>query len=146
MTAAYRFPASTSFANPAVAIARCPSDTFAGIRPGMFLGLLGLKFSEHLQRRYCSAVWCRICESGPLMYYWLMIPPGDPIVQRVIASFTCSIGTYISQGGEIYVIDRDQMGKFHAEGDAILQRLHMVGGGYGAMAYHDDHVFLRIRR
>jgi glycerol uptake facilitator-like aquaporin len=31
--AAYWFPASTSFANPAVAIARCLSDTFAGIRP-----------------------------------------------------------------------------------------------------------------
>jgi hypothetical protein len=41
-------------------------------------GLLGLKFSEHLQLRYCSAGWCRICESGPLMYYWLMIPGGVP--------------------------------------------------------------------
>jgi hypothetical protein len=46
-----------------------------------------------------------------------------------------------TKGGEIYVIDRDQMGKFHAEGDAILQRVHMVGGGYGAMAYHDHHIF-----
>jgi glycerol uptake facilitator-like aquaporin len=33
ITAAYWFTASTSFANPAVAIARCLSDTFAGIRP-----------------------------------------------------------------------------------------------------------------
>jgi len=31
--AAYWFTASTSFANPAVTIARCLSDTFAGIRP-----------------------------------------------------------------------------------------------------------------
>jgi len=33
ITAAYWFTASTSFANPAVAIARCLSDTFSGIRP-----------------------------------------------------------------------------------------------------------------
>lgn len=34
ITAAYWFTASTSFANPAVTIARTLSDTFAGIRPG----------------------------------------------------------------------------------------------------------------
>jgi glycerol uptake facilitator-like aquaporin len=34
ITAAYWFTASTSFANPAVTLARCLSDTFAGIRPG----------------------------------------------------------------------------------------------------------------
>jgi len=33
ITAAYWFTASTSFANPAVTIARSLSDTFAGIRP-----------------------------------------------------------------------------------------------------------------
>lgn len=33
ISAAYWFTASTSFANPAVTIARCLSDTFAGIRP-----------------------------------------------------------------------------------------------------------------
>jgi len=33
ITAAYWFTASTSFANPAVTIARCLSDTLAGIRP-----------------------------------------------------------------------------------------------------------------
>jgi glycerol uptake facilitator-like aquaporin len=33
ITAAYWFTASTSFANPAVTIARCFTDTFAGIRP-----------------------------------------------------------------------------------------------------------------
>jgi glycerol uptake facilitator-like aquaporin len=31
--AAYWFTVSTSFANPAVTIARCLSDTFAGIQP-----------------------------------------------------------------------------------------------------------------
>jgi glycerol uptake facilitator-like aquaporin len=33
ITAAYWFTASTSFANPAVTISRCLSNTFAGIRP-----------------------------------------------------------------------------------------------------------------
>jgi len=33
ITAAYCFTASTSFANPAVTIARCVSNTFAGIQP-----------------------------------------------------------------------------------------------------------------
>jgi glycerol uptake facilitator-like aquaporin len=33
ITGAYWFTASTSFANPAVTIARALSDTFAGIRP-----------------------------------------------------------------------------------------------------------------
>ncbi len=33
ITAAYWFTASTSFANPAVTLARCLSDTFAGISP-----------------------------------------------------------------------------------------------------------------
>ena len=34
ITGAYWFTASTSFANPAVTIARAMTDTFAGIRPG----------------------------------------------------------------------------------------------------------------
>ena len=34
IVAAYWFTASTSFANPAVTIARAFTDTFAGIRPG----------------------------------------------------------------------------------------------------------------
>ena len=33
ISAAYWFTASTSFANPAVTVARALSDTFAGIRP-----------------------------------------------------------------------------------------------------------------
>ena len=41
----------------------------------------------------------------------------------------------------IYVIDRDRMGKFQAEGDAVLQRIRMRDGGYGAMAYWNKHIF-----
>jgi len=33
ITSAYWFTASTSFANPAVTLARCFTNTFAGIRP-----------------------------------------------------------------------------------------------------------------
>src|SRR5262249_28279012 len=40
ITAAYWFTASTSFANPAVTIARSPSDTFAGIAPALIAAQL----------------------------------------------------------------------------------------------------------
>ncbi|MCP9232957.1 aquaporin family protein [Mesorhizobium sp. LMG 17147] len=40
ITAAYWFTASTSFANPAVAIARAFSNTFAGIRPADLAGFI----------------------------------------------------------------------------------------------------------
>jgi glycerol uptake facilitator-like aquaporin len=40
ITAAYWFTASTSFANPAVTIARCMTDTFAGIRPADASGFI----------------------------------------------------------------------------------------------------------
>ena len=40
ITAAYWFTASTSFANPAVTLARSFSDTFAGIRPENVLGFV----------------------------------------------------------------------------------------------------------
>jgi glycerol uptake facilitator-like aquaporin len=40
ITAAYWFTASTSFANPAVTIARALSDTFAGIAPGGVAGFI----------------------------------------------------------------------------------------------------------
>jgi hypothetical protein len=41
----------------------------------------------------------------------------------------------------IYVIDRDRMGKFHRDSDDLVQMVHMGGGGYGAMAYWNSHVF-----
>ena len=40
ITSAYWFTASTSFANPAVTIARCLTDTFAGIRPEDVAGFI----------------------------------------------------------------------------------------------------------
>ncbi len=44
ITAAYWFTASTSFANPAVTIARALSDTFAGIAPQSVLPFVAMQF------------------------------------------------------------------------------------------------------
>jgi glycerol uptake facilitator-like aquaporin len=64
ITAAYWFTASTSFANPAVALARALTDTFAGIRPldlpGFVLAqlagaLLGLALASWLLRAPAAA-------------------------------------------------------------------------------------------
>lgn len=45
ITAAYWFTASTSFANPAVTLARTASDTFAGIRPADAPGFIVAQFA-----------------------------------------------------------------------------------------------------
>ena len=45
ITAAYWFTASTSFANPAVTIARALSDTFAGIRPADVVPFIVAQFA-----------------------------------------------------------------------------------------------------
>ena len=59
ITAAYWFTASTSFANPAVTLARSFSDTFAGIRPEDVLGfilaqLVGAALAIAVDRRVWS--------------------------------------------------------------------------------------------
>lgn len=48
ITAAYWFTASTSFANPAVTIARCLSDTFAGIQPADVAGFIAAQIAGAL--------------------------------------------------------------------------------------------------
>jgi glycerol uptake facilitator-like aquaporin len=45
ITAAYWFTASTSFANPAVTLARSLTDTFAGIRPGDTPGFIAAQLA-----------------------------------------------------------------------------------------------------
>ena len=62
ITAAYWFTASTSFANPAVTIARALTDTFAGIRPARCTGfiaaqLIGRGWPCWLRRRSAAAAW-----------------------------------------------------------------------------------------
>jgi glycerol uptake facilitator-like aquaporin len=44
ITAAYWFTSSTSFANPAVTLARCLTNTFAGIRPADALPFIAAQF------------------------------------------------------------------------------------------------------
>jgi len=43
--------------------------------------------------------------------------------------------------GSIYVLDRDHMGKYQRGQDAIVQKLQMSDGGYGAMAFWQGHIF-----
>jgi hypothetical protein len=46
-----------------------------------------------------------------------------------------------TKGNALYVIDRDRMGQYRADGDAVVQRIRMAGGGFGAIAYWNGHVF-----
>jgi glycerol uptake facilitator-like aquaporin len=69
ITAAYWFTASTSFANPAVAIARSFTNTFSGIRPRDLPGFIAAEF--------CGAI------VGLMLMAWLLrsskeAPPLDP--------------------------------------------------------------------
>src|SRR5438128_2270578 len=59
ITGAYFFTSSTSFANPAVTLARALSDTFAGIAPGSVPPFIVARWSARSSR----ARWCVSC--GP---------------------------------------------------------------------------------
>ena len=63
ITAAYWFTASTSFANPAVAIARAFSDTFVGIRPVDLIGFIPAQLAGALL--------------AATLMSWLLAGPGD---------------------------------------------------------------------
>jgi glycerol uptake facilitator-like aquaporin len=65
ITAAYWFTASTSFANPAMAIARCLTNTFSGIRP---IDLPGFIAAQLLGA---------VC--GMVLAGWLLHPPEDKV-------------------------------------------------------------------
>ena len=54
ITAAYWFTASTSFANPAVTIARALSDTFAGIAPSGVPGFIVAQFAGAIAATFLS--------------------------------------------------------------------------------------------
>ncbi len=50
------------------------------------------------------------------------------------------------KGDEVYVIDRDRMGKYSVAQDRIVQTLHDCGtGSFGAAAYWNGHVFYLCR-
>ncbi|GAB4348293.1 MAG: MIP/aquaporin family protein [Oricola sp.] len=64
ITAAYWFTASTSFANPAVTVARAFSDTFAGIRPVDMPFFIAMQFIG-------AAAAFAVCR-------WLLVAPEKP--------------------------------------------------------------------
>ncbi|HEV8640246.1 MAG TPA: MIP/aquaporin family protein [Methylomirabilota bacterium] len=63
ITSAYWFTASTSFANPAVTLARSASDTFAGIRPADVPGFVAAQLLG--------------AAAATALFHWLVPPPAD---------------------------------------------------------------------
>lgn len=62
ITAAYWFTSSTSFANPAVTLARAASNTFAGIRPQDTGGFI---IAQVLGAAAATALFCWLYPAGP---------------------------------------------------------------------------------
>jgi glycerol uptake facilitator-like aquaporin len=71
ITAAYWFTASTSFANPAVTVARAATDTFAGIRPLDVPGFLGGQIVG--------------ATAATMLFKWL-VPALPAVADRVVVS------------------------------------------------------------
>jgi glycerol uptake facilitator-like aquaporin len=66
ITSAYWFTASTSFANPAVTIARALSDTFAGIAPAGVLAFIVAQLVGMLVAVATGAwLWPKGCKAQP---------------------------------------------------------------------------------
>jgi hypothetical protein len=84
-------------------------------------------FTPHDQERISEAD-SDIGSSGPLLL------PDQPGPHRHLLLQPTKDST-------IYVIDRDQMGKFHGDRDDLVEIIHMGGGGYGAMAYWNGRAF-----
>ena len=78
ITAAYWFTASTSFANPAVTVARALSDTFAGIRPADVPGFVAAQISGAI---VATVLFRWLVPSLPDTASRGVVPPSaDPIV------------------------------------------------------------------
>jgi hypothetical protein len=84
-------------------------------------------FAPHDQERISSAD-ADVGSSGPLL---LPDQPG-PHPHLLLQP---------TKDSTIYVIDRDKMGKFQRDNDALVEMIRMPGGGYGAMAYWNGHAF-----
>ena len=69
ITAAYWFTSSTSFANPAVAIARSMTNTFSGIRPADLPGFIAAEF--------CGAL------AAMMLMSWLLRAGGEGTAKEV---------------------------------------------------------------
>ncbi len=75
--AAYWFTASTSFANPAIAIARSLTNTFAGIRPVDAPGFIAADFLGAL-----GALWTARILFPSAMVRAAAVQPTEPMTQR----------------------------------------------------------------
>lgn len=73
ITAAYWFTASTSFANPAVTVARAASDTFAGIRPADAPGFI---VAQLLGAAAATALFRWLVPSLPASARDVLVGPG----------------------------------------------------------------------
>ena len=78
ITAAYWFTASTSFANPAVTLARCVTDTFAGIRPADVPGFILAQLIG--------------ASAATTLFRWL-IPTLPQVAPEVITAHLAHVGT-----------------------------------------------------
>ena len=75
ITGAYWFTSSTSFANPAVTLARAASDTFAGIRPADAPGFIVAQLAGAM--------------AATLLFRWLVPPlPKDAPAEEAVSSQT----------------------------------------------------------
>ncbi len=84
-------------------------------------------FTPHDQERISNAD-SDVGSSGPLLL------PDQPGKYRHLLLQPTKDST-------IYVIDRDQMGKFHRDTDDLVEIIHLGGGGYGAMAYWNGRAY-----
>ncbi len=84
-------------------------------------------FTPHDQSRISDAD-ADVGSSGPLLL------PDQPGPHRHLLLQPTKDST-------IYVIDRDHMGKYQKNDDALVQIVKMNGGGYGAIAYWNGHAF-----
>lgn len=89
-------------------------------------------FTPHDQARISDAD-ADVGSSGPLLL------PDQPGSHRHLLLQPTKDST-------IYVIDRDRMGKYEKNTDALVQTVKMNGGGYGAIAYWNGHAFFCSER
>jgi len=79
ITAAYWFTASTSFANPAVTLARAATDTFAGIRPADVPAFL---IAQLIGAAAATALFRWLVPTLPRRVPGVLLPHEDDLAQR----------------------------------------------------------------
>jgi glycerol uptake facilitator-like aquaporin len=75
ITAAYWFTASTSFANPAVTLARAATDTFSGIRP---VDVPGFIAAQLLGAGTATVLFSWLLPALPSVASEILVPHANP--------------------------------------------------------------------